>query len=80
MAEVRVRLPDKIKKEMERFPKISWPGFLRKAIEGKIEELTRREEMLKSLEKEQEIIDWSVKLQRASRKGRFAALKEKGLI
>jgi hypothetical protein len=53
---------------------------LRKAIEGKIEELTRREEMLKSLEKEQEIIDWSVKLQRASRKGRFAALKEKGLI
>jgi hypothetical protein len=38
------------------------------------------EEMLKELEKEQEIIDWSVKLQRASRKGRFEQLKKKGRV
>jgi len=36
--------------------------------------------LLKQIEKEKEIIDWSVKLQRVSRKGRFAELKKRGLI
>lgn len=39
-----------------------------------------REELLKELEKDKGIIDWSVKLQRASRKGRLEHLKKKGLI
>ncbi len=40
--------------------------------------LVRR--LIKHLEEEKEMIDWSVKLQRASRYGRYDELKERGLI
>ena len=36
--------------------------------------------LIKHLEEEKEMIDWSVKLQRASRYGRYDKLKERGLI
>ena len=39
-----------------------------------------KEEMLKKLKEEKELIDWSVKLGRKAKKGRFKELKEKGLI
>jgi len=38
------------------------------------------ERLIKQLEEEKEMIDWSVKLQRSSRKGRFDELKRRGLI
>tara|TARA_Y100000310_G_C20352952_1_gene655266 strand:+ start:46 stop:204 length:159 start_codon:yes stop_codon:yes gene_type:complete len=36
--------------------------------------------MKKKLKEEQEVVDWSVKLQHASRRGRLNELKKKGLI
>ena len=80
MGELKVGIPAEVEKKMKRFLEINWSGFVEKAIEQKIDKLERMEEMLKELEKEQEIIDWSVKLQRASRKGRFEQLKKKGLV
>ena len=38
------------------------------------------EELKKELEAERHIVDWSVKLQRASRSGRLEELKKKGLL
>ena len=36
--------------------------------------------LVKQVEEEREMIDWSVKLQHASRRGRFDELKRKGYI
>lgn len=80
MSELKVEIPEEVGEKMKRFREINWSGFVEKAIEQKVDELERIEEMLRELEKEQEIIDWSVKLQRASRRGRFEQLKKKGLV
>ncbi len=80
MPELKVEIPEEVGEKMKRFPEINWSGFVEKAIEQKVDKLERMEEMLKELEKELEIIDWSVKLQRASRRGRFEQLKKKGLV
>lgn len=80
MSELKVEIPEEVGEKMKRFPEINWSGFVEKAIEQKVDELERIEEMLRELEKEQEIIDWSIKLQRASRRGRFEQLKKKGLV
>jgi len=77
---MNITLPEELKHKIERFPEINWPGFVKKAMEHKVEELQHREQILKELEEEQDIIDWSVKLQRASRRGRFDELKKRGLI
>ncbi len=80
MAEVVVEVPKQVERKMEKFPEINWPGFLEKVVERKIEQLSRMEELCRQLEKEEEITDWAVKLQRSSRRGRFDELKKKGLI
>jgi len=80
MVSITLSVPEEVKKSMETFSEINWSGFVRKSIIEKTEELSKKEELLKELEKEKDIIDWSVKLQRVSRKGRFENLKKKGLI
>jgi len=65
MAEICIEIPDELKEKMER-------SNIATAL------LVRR--LIKHLEEEQEMVDWSVKLQRAGRKGRFDELKRKGLI
>lgn len=65
MAELRLKIPKELKEEIEK-------------SEIDLSFLVRR--LVKQLEEEREMIDWSVKLQRASRYGRFDELKKKGLI
>lgn len=65
MAELRLEIPKELKEEIEK-------------SEIDLSFLVRR--LVKQLEEEREMIDWSVKLQRASRYGRFDELKKKGLI
>ena len=36
--------------------------------------------LLKNLKEEKEMVDWSVKLQRSARKGRYVELEKKGLV
>lgn len=36
--------------------------------------------LLKSMEEEERAVNWAVKLQKSSRKGRYEELKEKGLV
>jgi hypothetical protein len=80
MPEFVVKVPEKMDKKMRKFSEINWSGFVDKAIEQKIKELDRRDKMLKKLGGERDMIDWSVKLQRASRKGRSEKLKQEGLL
>ncbi len=65
MAEVIINLPESIKERIER---------------NKINLAIVVSRVIKQLEEENEMIDWSVKLQHASRRGRFDELKRKGYI
>lgn len=65
MAEISIEIPDSVKEKLKR-NKINLAIVLTRAI--------------KQIEEENEMTDWSVKLQHASRKGRFEELKKKGLI
>ena len=80
MVSVTLSVPQEVKEKMEKFPEINWSGFIRKAIEEKAKELSWKEKLFRKLEAEEDIDDWAVKLQRASRKGRYEELKKKGLI
>ena len=65
MAELKVEIPDKLEKEIK---------------ESGIDLSVLAKRLAKHLEEEKEMTDWSVKLQRASRKGRFHELTRKGVI
>jgi hypothetical protein len=80
MVSITLSVPKEVKERMNEFDEMNWSGFVRKQIEAKTKKLEELEQLEKRLEKEKGITDWSVKLQRASRKGRLAELKRKGLI
>ena len=80
MVSITVSVPLKTKELMKEFPEMNWSGFVKKSIEEKAKRLTKIDELKKELEGEQDITDWSVKLQRISRSGRLDELKKKGLI
>ncbi len=80
MVSITVSVPPATKKLMKEFPEMNWSGFVKKSIEEKVKRLAKLEELKEGLEAEQDITDWSVKLQRASRSGRLDELKRKGLI
>ena len=82
MVSITLSIPESVRGQMKKFPEINWSGFVRSSIEAKVKKLVWKEEMLKKLKspEEQELINWSVKLQRTSRKGRFDELKRKGMI
>lgn len=80
MVSLTVSVPSKTKELMKEFPEMNWSGFVKKSIEEKVKRLAKLEELKAELEAEQDITDWSVKLQRASRSGRLDELKKKGLI
>ena len=80
MVSITVSVPPKVKELMKEFQDVNWSGFVKKSIEEKVKRLVKLEELRKELDKEQDITDWAVKLQRASRSGRLDTLKKKGLI
>ena len=65
MVEITIEIPESLKERLKK-ERINWAAVITRVI--------------KQLEEEREMIDWSVKLQHASRKGRFNELKKKGLI
>ena len=80
MVSVTLSVPQEVKEKMEKFPEINWSGFIRRAIEEKTKEMFWKEELFKKLKDEEDLDDWAVKLQRASRKGRYEELKRRGLV
>ena len=80
MVSVTLSVPSETKELMKEFSEVNWSGYIKKSIIEKVKILRKFEDLKKGLETEQDITDWSVKLQRASRSGRLDALKKKGLI
>ncbi|MFT4305190.1 MAG: hypothetical protein ACMXX8_03780 [Candidatus Woesearchaeota archaeon] len=80
MVSITLSVPEDVRKLMKSFPEMNWSGFVRKKIEEKARNLSEIEKLKKQLEKEESNIDWSVKLQRASRSNRLKELKNKGLL
>ena len=78
MVSITVSVPEKTKKLMKQFEEMNWSGFVKKSIEKKTEQLEKIEVIMKQLEKEKDVTDWAVKLQRVSRTGRLEVLKKKG--
>ena len=67
MAELKIKIPDELEKEMEGLPE-NWSEVALKAI--KLRLLRNKLES----EEEQEFINWSVELGRKAKKGRFKTL------
>jgi len=65
MAELKLKIPDSLEREIK---------------DSKVDVSLLVKRLVKHLEEEKEMTDWSVKLQHASRNGRFDELKKKGLI
>ncbi len=80
MVSITLSIPEETKRKMAEFQEVNWSGLVRKSIEEKVKELSSREEMLRDLEKEKEVIGWAVSLQRKARESRLRELKKKGLI
>ncbi len=80
MVSITVSFPEETTKLMKKFEEMNWSGFVKKAIERKAEQLKKVEVLKKQLDEEQDVTDWAVKLQRASRSGRLKQLKKKGLL
>ena len=79
MVSITVSVPEKTRNLMKKFPEMNWSGFVRKSIEQKTNKLAEFEGWKKKFE-EKDMIDWSVKLQHASRSGRLEELRKKGLV
>lgn len=80
MVSITLSVSEKVRELMAQFPEVNWSGLIRKYIESKAEQLSKFEEFKHQLEKEKDSTEWSVKLQRSSRSGRFEELKKKGMI
>jgi len=77
MVSITLSVPPEIKSRMEKFEEINWSAFIRKCIAEKTKELEHLKQWVKE---DKEMNLWAVKLQKKSRKGRFEALKKKGLV
>ncbi len=80
MVSITLAVPKEVREKMIKFDEINWSGFIRKCIIEKTEELSWKDQMLKRLREERGLNEWSVKISREAKKGRFEALRKKGLV
>lgn len=80
MVSITLSVQEETREIMKKHDEINWSGFIRKTIEQKTRELEKIETVKKRLKNEENIVDWSIKLQRTSRSGRLETLKKKGLL
>ncbi len=76
MVSITISVPEEIRKIMKNSPEVNWSGLVRKAIIEKAQQLELKEKLLKQLNEEKELIEWSVELGRKAKKGRFEKLNE----
>ena len=68
MVSITLSVNPQVAQKMKLFPEINWSGFVRNAIEKKIETMSWKESALKALQNEEEIDAWAVNLQRKARR------------
>ncbi len=79
MASITLSVPEEIRKVMKRFPEMNWSGFIRTKIEQKASELEWKEETLKKLDAEENLIESEVKFGRQINEGMAKRLRKEGL-
>ena len=77
MVSVTLSIPPEVKKRMEAHPEINWSGFVRKAIEEKVESLSWREEMLEKIKGETSFDEWAVDFGRKIKKKAYGKAEKK---
>jgi hypothetical protein len=77
MVSLTLSIPKEIHIKIKIHNEINWSGFIRNQITKKIKEI---EAIDKLISQEKEITDFTLKLQKKSRKDRLKELKKKGLI
>lgn len=75
MVSITISVPEEVRKLMKEFPEVNWSGLVRHCITEKVERLKLREKFLKDLDKEKELINWSVELGKKAKKGRASRLE-----
>ena len=78
MVSITLSVPENIRKQMKEFPEINWSGFVRKAIESKIERLAWKQRMLQQLESEKEYDEEALRIGDKIKEGVWKRHKEKG--
>ena len=74
MVSITLSVPEEVRELMKKFPEVNWSGLIRTCITEKAKKLVIREEMLRQLEREKELIDWSVNLGKKAKQGRLNRL------
>lgn len=79
MVSITLSVPEEVRKTMKEFPEVNWSALIRKTIEERSKTLLLKREFMEKFQgnKEQELIDWSVKLGRKAKRGRLKRLKKK---
>ena len=72
MANLTLAIPDELYVRMKKMSDIRWSEVARKAIEKRVN--------MDLSDEERESVNWALRLQNRSRKGRLADLKKKNLI
>jgi hypothetical protein len=67
MTSITLSVPEEIRQKMKKHAEVNWSGFIRRCIEEKARALTLKEELLEQSAHEQEIVEWSVQLQKKTR-------------
>ena len=66
--------------KMEKFDEVNLFGCIKKFIPKKTEELSWKQQILRKLQQEKQLTEWSVKLSREAKKGRLKALKKELIL
>jgi len=80
MVSLTLSVPESVRKKMKEFDEVNWSGFVRNCIIEKANELSWKRNMLKKLNNDKKIIEWSVDLSRKAKSGRHEMLKKQGLL
>jgi len=74
MVSITLSVSQEIKNKMNSFEEMNWSGFIRKCIEQKTTQLTRKEELFALLKEDDNITKWSLP---AIQKGRLGRHKKR---
>ncbi len=68
MVSITISVPEEIRELMKKFPEVNWSGMVRKSIIETTKQLQMKEEILRTLKKEEDFNNWAVEVVRKGRK------------
>ena len=78
MVSITLSVPEEVREQMKRFREVNWSGFVRSAIESKVEKLSWKEKMLKKLGSEKEFDAMALEIGDKIKEGMWKRYTKKG--